>query len=72
MVVTDVILHEGIERIGAYAFCNLEIENITVPESVVWLGYDFADGCEDTLVLNPNCYNETEEEYLMRYESENE
>ncbi|MBD5295941.1 MAG: leucine-rich repeat domain-containing protein [Bacteroides sp.] len=37
--VNRIILKEGLENIGAFAFKNSELWDITIPESVIYLGY---------------------------------
>ena len=41
-----VILNEGLERIGAEAFCNTNIVSITIPGSVKKFGYSAFSGCK--------------------------
>ncbi len=61
------IIKDGVRKIGAYAFYNTEISEISIPDSVEFLGYAF---CDDNVVMKNdiggNCHCETEDEYLLR------
>ncbi len=65
----EIILNEGLRRIGAFAFAETEITEITIPSTVEWIGayafdltyMEFEDNLPEL-----NCYQETEEEYEMR------
>lgn len=67
---TEIVLCEGIERIGARAFDGIQCQNLVVPASVKWFGFseywseESAD--EQLIVLNPYCRFETEEEFVER------
>ncbi len=60
-------LSSGIRSIGAYAFYNTEINELSIPESVEWLGFEF---CQDEVDIigypAVNCHWETEEEFEER------
>ena len=53
------------KRIGAYAFEDTMADNITVPSTVEWIGYN-AFGGSETILLNPDCIMETELQYNSR------
>ena len=61
------IIKDGVKKIGAYAFYNTEISEISIPDSVEFLGYAF---CDDNVVMKNDigghCHCETEDEYLLR------
>ena len=63
----EIILHYGIRNIGAGAFYDTEIEELYIPESVEWIGYDF---CQYHVELfgqpSKNCHWETEDEFEER------
>ena len=62
-----IILNEGLRKIGAFAFAETEIAEITIPSTVEWIGADafFLTDVEDILP-ELTCYMETEEEYEQR------
>ena len=62
-----IILNEGLEKIGAYAFTETDAGTVIVPSTVTWIGCGAFDweGLEPVL-LNPDCVWETEEEYESR------
>lgn len=62
---TKIVLNEGLKRIGAYAFEDTMADNITVPSTVEWIGYN-AFGGSETILLNPDCIMETELQYNSR------
>lgn len=63
----SIILNEGLERIGAYAFSETEASEIIIPSSVQWIGYGafMWEGLEP-VCLNPDCVWETEVQYNSR------
>ena len=66
---SKIILNEGLRRIGALAFAETEITEITIPSTVEWIGALAFEGTHMDLEDNLpelNCYQETEEEYVMR------
>ena len=67
MAAEEFVLHEGIRKIGAYAFYDTEVKELNIPGSVEWLGFEF---CQEEVKLNGqpagNCHWETEEEYEAR------
>ena len=69
MGVEEFVLREGIQHIGAYAFYDTEIKELTIPGSVKWLGFEF---CKGNVKLSgqpaAGCHWETEEEYEKRME----
>ena len=70
MLCSKIILEDGIKRIGAQAFYDTEITELTIPGSVEWLGYDL---CGEEVIVHgqpaDNCHWETEEEYEDRMEA---
>ena len=69
---TEIILNEGLRKIGAYAFDNTEISSIVIPSTVEWIGLDAFGPAKEVLLLNPDCHIETEEEYILRKNDEDE
>ncbi len=66
--ITEIIFGNGITEIPAFAFyACYNLQAVTLPESVTFVGFRAFDP-EPTLViaLNPDCYFETEAEYLER------
>jgi hypothetical protein len=64
---TEIILNEGLRRIGAFAFEQTEITSISIPSTVEWIGWCafFLTEVEDQ-DLGSTCQIETEEEYEIR------
>ena len=64
---TEIILNEGLRRIGAFAFEQTEITSIRIPSTVEWIGWGafFLTEVEDQ-DLGLTCQIETEEEYEIR------
>ncbi len=64
---TSIILNEGLERIGAYAFIETDAGKIIIPASVRWIGYGafLWEGLEP-IIQNPDCVWETEAQYHSR------
>ena len=64
---TEIILNEGLRRIGAFAFEQTEITSISIPSTVEWIGWGafFLTDVEDQ-DLGLTCQIETEEEYENR------
>lgn len=64
---TSISIPNGVERIGEYAFYyNWELTEVTLPESVQFVGYNaFPEEC-DIFTLNPDTHFETLEEYQVR------
>ena len=64
---TEIILNEGLRRIGAFAFEQTEITSIIIPSTVEWIGWCafFLTDVEDQ-DLGLTCQIETEEEYENR------
>lgn len=64
---TSIVLHEGLKRIGAFAFSETNAGRIIVPATVEWIGYGafMWEGLEP-VIRNPDCVWETEEQYLSR------
>ena len=62
---TEIVLHEGLRRIGSEALAHTNIQSITVPSTVEWIAYDAFGSldAEDVILLNPNCVWEGGEEY---------
>lgn len=49
----EVVISNGIQRIGTYAFKGCEnLKSITMPTSVTYIGEDAFDGCANDLVIN--------------------
>ena len=67
---TEIILNEGLRKIGAYAFDDTEISSIIIPSTVEWIGLDAFGPAKEVLLLNPDCHMETEEEYILRKNDE--
>ena len=42
----DVVIPDGVEKIGSYWFWDTDVENVLVPASVRELGIDAFHGCE--------------------------
>ncbi|MBR1408804.1 MAG: leucine-rich repeat protein [Clostridia bacterium] len=64
---TNIILNEGLRRIGAFAFSGTDTKEIVVPASVEWIGYGAFEWKDlKAIVKNPNCVRETEKEYNTR------
>ena len=67
---SEIILHEGLRRIGSRAFADTEVEAITIPATVTWIGFEPFGWTEldelDFVLLNPDCVFETEEQYHTR------
>ncbi len=64
---TSIILNEGLQKIGAYAFSETEAGRIVVPSTVTWIGYGaFAWPGPEPEVQNPDCVWETEVQYRTR------
>ena len=68
--VTNIVLNEGIKRIGAFAFGEIKAKAITVPASVEWIGYG-AFLWSEPVLLNPDCAQETQGQYNSRIWSAN-
>ena len=64
---TSIVLHEGLKRIGAFAFSETEAGEIIVPATVEWIGYGafMWEGLEP-VIQNPDCVWETEAQYNSR------
>ena len=63
----EIILNEGLRRIGAFAFAETEITEITIPSTVEWIGaYAFFMTEAGANLPELNCIQETEEEYKLR------
>ena len=67
---TEIILNEGLRRIGAYAFDDTYISSITIPSTVEWIGLDAFSPSVKAVLLNPDCHMETEDEYILRINNE--
>ena len=67
----EIILNEGLQKIGSEAFAEVPYTKLTVPSTVTWIGYEafgYLDPEADNLiVLNPDVHWETEEEYNARF-----
>ena len=64
---TDIVLNEGLRKIGAFAFSETDAKEIAVPASVEWIGYGAFEWKDlKAIVKNPNCVRETEKEYNTR------
>ena len=64
---TSIVLHEGLKRIGAFAFSETKAGEIIVPATVEWIGYGafMWEGLEP-VIQNPDCVWETEAQYNSR------
>ena len=64
---TSIVLHEGLKRIGAFAFSETEAGEIIVPATVEWIGYGafMWEGLEP-VIQNPDCVWETEAQFNSR------
>lgn len=51
--ISSVILSEGIEEIGSYAFADSSLKQITLPASLKWISEDAFAGCDDLRVTAP-------------------
>ena len=66
----SIILNEGLQKIGAYAFTETEAGRIVVPSTVIWIGYGaFAWPGLEPVIQNPDCVLETEAQYRTRVET---
>lgn len=64
---TDIVLNEGLRKIGAFAFSETDAKEIAVPASVEWIGYGAFEWKDlKAIVKNPDCVWETEKEYNTR------
>lgn len=64
---TEIILNEGLRRIGAFAFEQTEITSISIPSTVEWIGWGAFSLTEvEDQDLGLTCQIETEEEYENR------
>lgn len=65
--ITSISIPVGVERIGEYAFYyNWEMTEVTLSESVQFVGYNaFPESCT-IIILNPDTHFETLEEYQVR------
>ena len=64
---SEIILHEGLRKIGAYAFEQTEITSINIPSTVEWIGANafFLTEVEEQ-ISDLTCYIESEAEYRQR------
>ncbi|MBR6955113.1 MAG: leucine-rich repeat protein [Clostridia bacterium] len=64
---TSIVLHEGLKRIGAFAFSETDAGEIIVPATVEWIGYGaFTWEGLEPVIQNPDCIWETEAQYNSR------
>lgn len=64
---TEIVLNEGLRKIGAFAFTETDAKEIAVPASVEWIGYGAFEWKDlKAIVKNPDCVRETEKEYNTR------
>ena len=64
---TEIVLNEGLRKIGAFAFTETDAKEIAVPASVEWIGYGAFEWKDlKAIVKNPDCVWETEKEYNTR------
>ncbi len=70
----EIILNEGLEKIGYWTFADTEITSITFPSTVTWIGFEPFGWWEpeELTVLNPDAVWETEDEYFQRCYDEEE
>lgn len=59
---TEIVLHEGLRRIGPEALAHTNIQSITVPSTVEWIAPDAFGSldAEHVTLLNPDCIWEYE------------
>ena len=46
------------------------ISSITIPSTVEWIGLDAFSPSVKAVLLNPDCHMETEDEYILRINDE--
>lgn len=73
---SEIILNEGLQRVGYWTFADTEITSLTIPSTVSWIGFEPFGWWEpedgNLVVLNPDVYWETEDEWLERTENDME
>ncbi|MBR6028053.1 MAG: leucine-rich repeat domain-containing protein [Clostridia bacterium] len=60
-------LAEGLIRIGAFAFSGSDLERVSLPSTVTWVGYQAFDEQVEVTGASPSCHWETQAEYEARY-----
>ena len=65
-VATEIVLNEGLRRIGAFAFSAVDLQTLDVPSSVEWIGYRATDP-DVSVTIGPDCHQETKAEFCSRY-----
>ena len=63
---TEIVLNEGLRRIGSFAFSAVDLQALGIPSSVEWIGYGATDPDIPT-VIGPDCHGETKAEFCSRY-----
>ena len=64
---TSIILHEGLKKIGAYAFSDTNVKQANLPSTVEWIGYGAFPTQEPTPAApNPDCVWETKAQFYSR------
>ena len=62
----EIVLNEGLRRIGAFAFSAVDLQAFDVPSSVEWIGYGATDS-DIPAAIGPDCKQETKAEFCVRY-----
>ena len=63
---TEIVLNEGLRRIGAFAFSAVDLQALGIPSSVEWIGYGATDP-DIPAAIGPDCHRETKAEFCSRY-----